>query len=195
MRTPPKSTVSCDGVRDCQELPHARHQSHLPGLARCEQPLVEPLDAGVVTRANQRGGGGTLETTGVFEDYRGKAQIFELPEELAEPILIGRNARGLSRREDGHVQIADASSATLARATARAQPEVSTSAAVMAVTMAARAPPQRCWGGRCHRAPGPNSKPFRGICEGSPGSIKPLEVSPLGKREEGGSRCPPTSPC
>ncbi len=56
MRTPPKSTVSCYGVEDCQELSHARHQSHLPGLARCEQPLVAPLDAGGPARAAPRNG-------------------------------------------------------------------------------------------------------------------------------------------
>src|SRR5215203_470153 len=142
MRRRAKSTVPCDGVQDCQGLSHARHQSYLPGLAAGEQPLAVPLDAGVATRANQRGVGGTLETTEVFGDYRGKAQVFELPEELAEPILIGPNTRGISRREDGHVQVAGAGSATLARATVRAQPEVSTSAAVMAVIMAARALPR-----------------------------------------------------
>jgi len=153
MRTPPKSTVSCYDVQGCQERSYARHQSHLAGLARCGQPLVESLDAGVVTRANQRGGG-ALQTIGDFEDYRGKAQVFELAEELAEPIPTGRNDRGLSRREGGLVQVADASSGTWA------QPEVSRSAVVMAVTMAARAPPRRCWRGRCRCAPKPRYEFF-----------------------------------
>ena len=197
MRTPPASTVSYHVVQACQRaFSCTPPEPYLLGLAGCEQPLVELLDALVVTRGDQRRGGGTLETTGGFENYQGTAQIFEPPEELVEPILISWNARGISRREDGHVQIADAGSVTLARATVWSQPEVLTSAAAMAVMITARAPPRRCWRGRCHRALGPNCKPFRGICEGFPGGIKLLmKVAPLGKREEGGSRCPPTSPC
>jgi hypothetical protein len=186
MRTPPKSTVSCYDVQGCQERSYARHQSHLAGLARCGQPLVESLDAGVVTRANQRGGG-ALQTIGDFEDYRGKAQVFELAEELAEPIPTGRNDRGLSRREGGLVQVADASSGTWA------QPEVSRSAVVMAVTMAARASPRRCWRGRCRCAPKPRYEFFLGIWEGSPGRIKPLKVSPL--RAGGKRKSMPTYVC
>jgi hypothetical protein len=194
MRRPPNSMVSRDGVQDCQGLSHARHQGHLPGLARCEQPLVESLDAGVVTRANQHGGE-ALENTGGFEDYQGNAQLFELPEELTEPIFIARNARKISRREDGYVQIANASSGTLARATVRAHPEVSTSAAVMAVTMAARAPPRPSLAREMSPCPRTQLQALSGALGGFPRWHQAIGSYPAGKAEEGESRCPPTSPC
>ena len=196
MRTPPASAVSYRGVQACQRaFSCTPPEPHLLGLAGCEQPLVEVLDALVVTRGDQRRGGGTLETTGGFENYQGTAQIFEPPEELlVEPILVfSRSARGISRREDGHFQIADAGSVTLARATVRAQPEVLTSAAVMAVMIVPRALPQRSLRVRCRCAPKPRYKSFLEIWEGSPGRIKLLEVSPL--RAGGKRKSMPTYVC
>lgn len=178
MRIPPKSTVCCDGVQDCQELSHARHQSHLPGLARGEQPLVEPLDAGVVMRANQRGGGGTLETTGVFEDYRGKAQIFELREELAAHSHRPERSRNLS---PGGQPRPDCG-----RGFSNSGP-CNRSGSVGSVDVS------RDYDGD-DRSQSASPAFVLGDLRGSPGSIKLLEVIPLGEREEGGSRCPPTFP-
>ena len=78
MRTPPASAVSYHGVQACQRaFSCTPPEPHLLGLAGCEQPLVEVLDALVVTRGDQRCGGGTLETTGGFENYQVTEQIFE----------------------------------------------------------------------------------------------------------------------
>lgn len=54
MRTPPGSALSHHGVEDRKQLPHARHQSHLLGLTRLKEPLVELLDLGVVAAGDQR---------------------------------------------------------------------------------------------------------------------------------------------
>ena len=44
MRTPPNSTISHESVEDGEQLSHARHQTHLLGLAGREQPLIELPD-------------------------------------------------------------------------------------------------------------------------------------------------------
>ena len=54
MRTPPSSAVPHQRVEDREQLPHARHQRNLLGLARVEEPLVELLDDGVVAGGDQR---------------------------------------------------------------------------------------------------------------------------------------------
>jgi hypothetical protein len=53
MRAPPGSTVSEYGVEDHEQLPHARHQSHLLGLADLNESFVELLDGGVESRGDQ----------------------------------------------------------------------------------------------------------------------------------------------
>jgi hypothetical protein len=53
MRTPPSRAIAHQGVEDYEQLPHARHQSHLLGLAASEQPLVEVLDVGVVSSSDE----------------------------------------------------------------------------------------------------------------------------------------------
>src|SRR5215210_9069401 len=53
MREPTGSTLSDHGVEDGEQLPHARHQSDLLGLARCYEPSVELLYGGVVSGGNQ----------------------------------------------------------------------------------------------------------------------------------------------
>src|SRR5215217_1536217 len=54
MRTPPNSTIPHHSVEDREQLPHARHQRHLLGLARLKEALVELLDGGVVAGGDQR---------------------------------------------------------------------------------------------------------------------------------------------
>src|SRR5215210_2594220 len=53
MREPPGSTLSDHGVEDGEQLPHARHQSDLLGLARGYEPSVELLYGGGVSGGNQ----------------------------------------------------------------------------------------------------------------------------------------------
>ena len=53
MRTPPNSSIPHHSVEDREQLPHARHQRHLLGLACREQPLVELLDDGVVAGGDE----------------------------------------------------------------------------------------------------------------------------------------------
>jgi hypothetical protein len=53
MRAPPGSTVSEYGVEDHEQLPHARHQSHLLGLADLNESFVELLHGGVESRGDQ----------------------------------------------------------------------------------------------------------------------------------------------
>jgi hypothetical protein len=53
MRTPPNGAITHQSVEDREQLPHARHQGHLLGLAGGHEPLVEPLDGGVVARGDQ----------------------------------------------------------------------------------------------------------------------------------------------
>src|SRR4051794_15067169 len=54
MRTPPQSTVSHYGVEDKEQLPHARHQGYLLGLARGQETLVKLLYLWVVAAGDQR---------------------------------------------------------------------------------------------------------------------------------------------
>ena len=54
MRTPPDSAIPHHGVEDREQLPHARHQRNLLGLAGCEQPLVELLDDGIEPGGGER---------------------------------------------------------------------------------------------------------------------------------------------
>ncbi len=53
MRTPPISTIPHQSVEDRKQLPHARHQRNLLGLARAQEPLVELLDGGIVAGGDQ----------------------------------------------------------------------------------------------------------------------------------------------
>ena len=53
MRTPPRSALSHQSVEDREQLPHARHQSNLLGLAGRHEPFVELLDRGVEPRGDQ----------------------------------------------------------------------------------------------------------------------------------------------
>src|SRR5918993_22668 len=52
MSEPPRSTIPHHGVEDREQLPHARHQRHLLGLARLNEALVELPDEGVVLRGD-----------------------------------------------------------------------------------------------------------------------------------------------
>jgi hypothetical protein len=49
----PRNAVPHHSVEDRKQLPHARHQCHLLGLARLKQPLVELPDDGVVAGGEQ----------------------------------------------------------------------------------------------------------------------------------------------
>ena len=53
MSRAPRSTVPDHRVEDCEQLPHARYQGYLLGLARLQEPLVELLDGGVVASGDQ----------------------------------------------------------------------------------------------------------------------------------------------
>ena len=54
---------------------------------------------------SEHGGHGALEAATGFEDHEGGAQIFEPTKELIEPILIVGYDKGLSRGEEGHIQV------------------------------------------------------------------------------------------
>src|SRR5215210_5886953 len=53
MRTPPGSALSHQSVEDREQLPHARNQRHLLGLAGLNESLVELLDGGIEARSDQ----------------------------------------------------------------------------------------------------------------------------------------------
>jgi hypothetical protein len=53
MRTPPGSTLPHQGVEDHQELPHARHKSHLLGLAGAQMTCLERPDGAIVAASDQ----------------------------------------------------------------------------------------------------------------------------------------------
>src|SRR5829696_784177 len=53
MRRPPGSTISHHRVEDDQQLPHARYQSHLLGLAGGQKALVELPYGGIEARSDQ----------------------------------------------------------------------------------------------------------------------------------------------
>src|SRR5215208_1640658 len=52
MSKPPRSTIPHHGVEDREQLPHARHQRYLLGLARLNEAFVELSDDGIVLRGN-----------------------------------------------------------------------------------------------------------------------------------------------
>src|ERR687894_399755 len=54
MRTPPNSAIPHQSVEDREQLPHARPQRHLLGLARLKQPPVELLEDRIVASGDQR---------------------------------------------------------------------------------------------------------------------------------------------
>src|SRR5215218_9217912 len=54
MSRAPGSTIPHHGVEDREQLPHARHQCHLLGLARRKELLVELLEDGVMPDGDQR---------------------------------------------------------------------------------------------------------------------------------------------
>src|SRR5215203_1091022 len=54
MRTPPGGTITHHSVEDGEQLPHARHQSHLLRLASGQEALVERSDDGVAATGDQR---------------------------------------------------------------------------------------------------------------------------------------------
>ena len=54
MSRAPGSTIPHHGVEDRKQLPHARHQCHLLGLARRKELLVELLEDGVMPDGDQR---------------------------------------------------------------------------------------------------------------------------------------------
>src|SRR5215218_9971315 len=53
MRAPPDSTISHQSVENREQLPHARHQSHLLGLARREEAFIELPNDRVVSGGDQ----------------------------------------------------------------------------------------------------------------------------------------------
>ena len=53
MRTPPDSTIPHQSIENREQLPHARHQSHLLRFAGGKEPLVELLDGGIVAASDQ----------------------------------------------------------------------------------------------------------------------------------------------
>jgi hypothetical protein len=54
MRAPPSSTIPHRSIEDREQLPRARNQSHLLGLASRQESLIELLDGGVVAGGDQR---------------------------------------------------------------------------------------------------------------------------------------------
>src|SRR5215208_3066673 len=53
MRTPPNSAIPHQSVEDRKQLPHARYQRHLLGLARLKQPPVKLLEDRIVASGYQ----------------------------------------------------------------------------------------------------------------------------------------------